>query len=1005
MSLALGTLLVPGACRAQEIPDRKALEAESARATRLRQEGKLAEALPIARRVAEAAEKLFGGGATETADYLNQLALLYWDLRRYAQAESLYQRSLRIYETKRGTDDLEVATVLFSLAGLYLEMGQYAQAEPLFQRSLRIYEAQLGENHLAVAKCLKSLARLYHLMGRYTQAVPLLRRSLRLMEGQLGPDHPDVAGVLNNLAGLYKDMGRYTQAEPLFRRSLQIYEEKLGEDHPDVARGLLNLAGLYQALSQYGEAEALLQRSLRICEARLGKDHLRVAQCLNNLAALYNGMGWYTQAEPLLQRSLQIREAQLGKDDPNIAISLSNLGEVHRHLKQYAKAEPLFQRSLQIWESKRGKDHPDVTHILTYLSALYFDQGQSAKAEPLVQRSLRICEKQLGEDHPDVALYLHNLGTLYEATAQTARAAELIDRSRKLTRRHCTRVLPTLSEPEQLNFLRGIDETRRHIALSLGLRHPDDAKLAELSAAWLVNGKGGAQEALAQTALRVRDSRNPALRQLGDSLLQTRQELARLTLNPPDGLPAQQRQRRLDELNRREQDLAKRLRQAGGGGEDAAWVELATLRKALPPAGVLVALTRSGVYDFKAIQEQPAWQPEHYAAWIIPATGPVQVLDLGPADSIDAGVQKVRQALENAPKTIRLQGEADAEALVRTPLEALAKKVLHPLLPHIGKAKSWVLSPDGNLWLVPWAALPLPDGKYAVEDHAISYAINGRELLDTTPVDVKPAAPLVLADPDFDLGLDQVERATRRLRGQESPAETRGVSRALRLTNIKRLPATAAEAAAITSPLRQYAGVAPRVLTDREATAGVFLAAHNPKVVVLSTHGYFLPDEEPGPKEQERLNNAGARFVRFENPLLRCGLLLAGCNNAEKAKEGGDNGVLTGLQIVGTDLRGCELVVLSACETGLGEVRNGEGVAGLRQAFQLAGAQSVVATLWQVPDQQSAQLMTGFFDQLAARQGKAEALRNAQLALIRARRDKTAAAHPFFWAAFTVTGR
>ncbi len=254
----------------------------------LRERAQYTEAEPLLQQALAISEQIQGQNSPDTAQKLNNLAVLYWHQCEYAKAESLLQRALAIFEQALEPDYSQIAGNLNNLAGIYYSQGKYDKAEPLFHRALAICEQTLGPDHLDTALNLKNLARLYSDQGKYDKAEPLFQRALAIREQALGPDHPQVANSLNNLATLYKNQAKYDKAEPLLLRSLAIYEQALGPNHPQVAANLINLAGIQKTTANYSEAKSLLQRSLDIVEQALGPNHPQVATCLNNLADLYH---------------------------------------------------------------------------------------------------------------------------------------------------------------------------------------------------------------------------------------------------------------------------------------------------------------------------------------------------------------------------------------------------------------------------------------------------------------------------------------------------------------------------------------------------------------------------------------------------------------------------------------------------------------------------------------------------------------------------------------------
>ncbi|MFO0928603.1 MAG: CHAT domain-containing tetratricopeptide repeat protein [Gemmataceae bacterium] len=840
-----------------------------------------------------------------------------------------------------------------------------------------------------------NLASVYRLTGQLEKADPLLRDAVRRWE-KLGAAHQaELADTVNALAVLFTEKGQLATAERLFHRCLEIREKKLGSTHLAVADTLNLLAQTYERLGQDGRALSYYRRGLKIRHDKLGDDHLATAASLNDLAVFYLNRDRFAQAEPLLRRAMATFERRLPADHPDVAKTHHNLAWVLFNLGQTDEADRLQTRAFKTW---RERENPLLALGLFNEGEMARAAGRLDQAEARQRAALRMREQDLGPDHLNVADSLRRLARVLVSGRRWAEATTVVDRERRLLRGYVTRTLPALTEQQQLAFLNRQHTPELHETLSLArLGHDDDA-VVRASAGWLCNGKGLSQEALLRTSLLDRDSRDPEqgerLRQLAD----LRRQLARLSYMQPKAAELKAHRVRLAELTRQERALAAELRQAGAAAVAAPWVDLDAIRRRLPAGSVLLDIARFRVYRFDARPGETPWAAARYVAWMTPKDGPVRQIDLGPADEIDALVTAARQRIDRIDREIG-KGEKAAEEAVRADLGKLAARVLHPLLSAVGEADGLVISPDAELWLVPWAALPLPDGRYAIEKYRITHVVSGRDLVPPVASGVKTGRPIVFAAPDFDLTPAAVRAEAGKLlpRKVRPRPVSRSTTRAALLGDAVPLPGTAREAQAIRPSLAKYADADPRLFTGRQALKSVLQVIRSPRVAVFCTHGFFLPDR---PAESGSDDAATA----WENPLLRCGVLFAGCNRADRTAVGGDNGILTGVEAAALDLRGCELVVLSACQTGLGAVQTGEGVAGLRMAFQLAGARGVVATLWEVPDDESATLMKGFFTRLADGAGKAEALRQAQLAVIAARRKAGGAAHPYFWAAYTLTG-
>ena len=938
-------------------------------------QGKFAQAVPLAKQVVEINKEVRGEKNVETAISLNNLGFYLDEAGDDAAAKSIHEQALAIRKELLGDRHAHTALSLYHLGAVLRDLGDRIRSRSCQEQSLAIYRELFGDQDIAIARGLRELGRLRQDAGDYPEARKYHEQALAIYRKVVGEKNIDSATTLTHVAAALDAMGNHAEARTCFEKALAIRKEVLEEGHPHIAASLSNLANSYQHSGDLETAVAYYEESL--AAFRKNGSQTAVATVLSNLASLLNTMHDSTGALAHYQEALTIRKRVFGEKHNSTARSLSDVG------------------------------------------TLLLAKGDYGAAEPYLVQALAIRREALGDGHPEFAISLSKLGELYAAMENWSEAIRLLDESRHVVRKYITSILPALSEQEQLLFLDTHDRLSLNRSLSLGLLRRKDPRAAAASAGWLLNSKCISQETRAVQAVVSRESPNESTRANIQKLTQVREQLAALTLGAHTRSTSS-RKARLLELERQEDELSRQLASAETRSRQTqGWVEIEELRKRLSPQEVLINIARIRVYNFTSHRSSDRWRDDHYVAWIIPPSGDAEIklIDLGVASMIDQVVRELSEASHKlfssdhksaGPKATIATVERFDTALLR-----LSTDILHPLMKDVGAAKTITISPDGNLWLVPWAALLLTDGRYAIQEYQIRNLVSCRELL--APAGSNAAArPLIMANPDYDLSPTDRQRFTLAiLNGVKlddnlnQPSDVRPNLPRRRLAAA--LPGTEKAAKLIAPKLATFAGKQPAMFVGQYALEGVIKAVHSPKVVLLQTHGMFLPDREFS--SDDELDLASSTLSRsvlsrkktpIENPLSRGGVLLAGCNYAEQPD--GEDGILTGVEILGIDLRGTELVVLCACDSGRGEVRCGEGLAGLRQAFQLAGARAVVATLWSVTEEDSSLMMTDFFSQLSEGKSKFESLRNAQLAAIKRMRDKYSVAHPLMWAAFTITG-
>ncbi|HAP67022.1 MAG TPA: hypothetical protein DCQ99_04280 [Nitrospinae bacterium] len=971
------------------------------------------------------AEKEFGKD-TNYASTLNKIADIFYNSGKIDSAIYYQEIHLNLFRNLYKEDHPNLSSSINNLGFYHNNQGNFKEAEQLFKEALDMDRRLYRGDHPDLALSINNLATIYDVHGNSIDAESLYKEAIEMIRRLFKGDHPDLALMLHNFATFYGDRGNLKEAELLINEAVEMYKRVYKGDHPNLAKSTRLMAYYCLERCDYNQAEILYKESLEMRRRLFKKDHAELAKGINGMASFYIKVGNYKKAEHLFKEALDMNKRLFKGDHPNLAIILNNMAYFFYHNKNFDEAETYFKEAMEMRRRIFKDDHPYLATSIDNMAMLYFSKRNYKEAEPLFKEALEMFRRLFKEDHPDLAYSINNMAEFNNISGNYIVAESLFRESLEMRRRLLNNLHPDLtssindmanflcernrfSEAEPLleeSFEITLKNIRNYFPYLNDLQKMDYWSTLEYGISnYLSFGaeysktKPEILEKMVDVTLATKgivlNSTQKAFNSIRkdkdvfDTWQSTRQFWLQLVQNPDK---AKKMGINVDSVERAAAELEKEISGQSSEFRKAFDTSLVRWRDVQNKLG-------SSEAAIEIIRNQSRKDTVKYLVLITKKDSKIPELV-----SLANGIELENSYIKRYKGLIDIQARGtELRDIDLQELKELYNQFWKPIQQKLGGISTAYVSMDGVYnQFNPNTLLNPVTNKYVLEEIDLRFLTSTRDLVKDAkyanePKPIPMDNAVLFGAPEFELKKEVIPRK----KTNEDNSQTRnyylgGLLDEIAKRGISPLPGTRIEVNKITSSF-ELKNIKAEDFLGEQALEENVKSAKNPKILHIATHGVFLKDVEYMTMDFET-----DMKKHIENPLLRSMLLFSGAENTIKGETSDDftkdDGILTAFEVMNLDLDETELVVLSACKTGLGEIKNGEGVYGLQRAFKVAGAKSIVMSLWSVNDETTQLLMTKFYENWLGGMTKREAFRKAQL--------HVKSKHPDFyhWGAFVMVG-